>query len=75
MAGSYTVSQRVDITPSVRFGNNDDELLPITRCMCGATFPSWEFTISIYPDNPSECPNCGRRMYFENKIVVWEVEP
>ncbi len=62
----------LDVTASVLFGNNDDELLPITQCVCGATFGYWEFCIGVYPEHTHECPECGRKLYFSVKIKVFE---
>ena len=63
-----------DITDLVDFGLNDDECLPLTRCVCGQVFKRWEFIISIYPDMADECPNCGRKLYFKVAIMIFEVE-
>ena len=64
-----------NITSYVEFGNNDDECLPITRCICGKKFVPWDFTISIYDDVEyiNECPNCKRKMFFRNEIQVYEI--
>lgn len=63
-----------DITHLVSFHNNDDELLPIVKCVCGARFKPWEFNISIYQDAPYRCPICNRAMFFAIKITVYEVD-
>ena len=63
-----------DVTDQVGFGNNDDECLPITKCVCGATFPAWEFFISIYDDEPYKCPECGLGLYFSLRIRVYAKE-
>ena len=63
----------IDITRTVDYGSVDDELLPLYECACGEKFESWTFVISIYRDTARECPNCGRKMYFRNRIVVFEV--
>lgn len=52
----------------------DDEMLPLTRCVCGAEYKTWEVTISIYPEDPTEMPCCGRKLYFVPKIEVREVK-
>ena len=62
-----------NVTKKVEFQNNDDECLPITKCVCGAQFIPWEFIISIYSDDASSCPECGRKLYFCNEIQVYEV--
>ena len=64
-----------DVTELVHFGNPDDELLPITRCVCGRAWRPWDFAIGIYPRWAKACPDCGRRLYFTNKLKVWETSP
>jgi DNA-directed RNA polymerase subunit RPC12/RpoP len=63
-----------DVTFLVDFESNDDECLPITKCVCGETFPAWDFIISIYPENAYECPKCNRKLFFSNSIRIYEVE-
>ncbi len=58
-----------------QFGDPDDEYLPIRRCACGALFDSWSMFISVYKDDPTEMPCCGRRVYFRQTIDVREVLP
>ena len=48
-------------------GDIDGEILPIT-CLCGYG-GYWEFTISIYPDNPYSCPKCGRNIILKMKSL------
>lgn len=62
-----------DVTDLVDFGLNDDEYLPLTKCVCGQTFPYWSFIISTDPEDVSECPGCGRRLYFAVSIRVFEI--
>ena len=65
----------IDVTSQVETGSVDDEHMPITRCVCGATFPAWERIISIY-DNPdwiTPCPKCGRRFFFQPSVKVYEL--
>lgn len=62
-----------DVTALVDFENNDDECLPITKCVCGAKFPSWDRTISVYRDWANPCSECGRKLYFSFRITVFEV--
>ena len=62
-----------DVTSQVEFGNNDDECLPITKCVCGAVFMPWEFIISIYSDDAYECPKCQRKFYFSCSIRIYQV--
>lgn len=63
-----------DVTHLVDFELNDDELLPLTRCVCGATFQAWTFTLGVYDDDPNECDYCGRKLYFRPEIHVYEVQ-
>lgn len=51
----------------------DDECLPI-ECICGYGKKPWTFIISIYSDNPDECPQCGRKYYFKQDIQVFVEE-
>ena len=63
-----------DVTPEVRFGNPDDESLPLTSCLCGAEWKLWDGPIlSVYADDPTECPQCHRRFYFSLWVRVFEV--
>lgn len=62
-----------NVTSLVDFELNDDECLPITKCMCGAEFGHWKFMISVYRDHAYRCPKCGRGLYFELQITVYEV--
>lgn len=64
-----------DVTKFVEFDNNDDESLPVTKCVCGKRFRLWEWSISIYDDDPTECPHCGAKLYFRNNICVYQVLP
>jgi DNA-directed RNA polymerase subunit RPC12/RpoP len=63
-----------DVTDTVEFGEVDDEMLPLRRCVCGQTFLRWTFVLSIYSDGVAECPNCGRKFVFSNKITIYELE-
>ena len=62
-----------DVTRLIEFGNNDDEALPVIKCVCGQKFGSWEFCISIYRDGADACPSCGRKLYFHLGIKIYEV--
>lgn len=63
----------IDVTAQVRFGANDDESLPLSQCVCGAKFGHWDFSLSIYRETAYECPACHRKLYFRNRISVFEV--
>lgn len=63
-----------DVTDKVEFGWSDDELLPITKCLCGANFSYWEHSISIYEENPYKCPKCGVGLYFRPDVRIYKVE-
>lgn len=66
--------KKIDITKDVDFQFNDDEALPLTKCVCGMKFYPWKFVISIYEDNPTPCPNCGRKLFWQPSIRVFEVQ-
>jgi len=63
-----------DITNKVSFGSNDDECLPLTKCVCGREFGLWNFILGIERDYPHQCPNCKRKMYFTINIKVYEIQ-
>ena len=70
--------QDVDVTELVEFVKDDSVSmrymrLALTKCVCGKTFEKWDFIIDGESDPPSECQNCGRRLYFEVNISVYEV--
>ena len=67
------MAHNVDVTAQVNFHNNDDEYLPLTKCVCGAKFQPWTFVIAIYDDDPSACSKCGREFFFKLDIRVYEV--
>jgi hypothetical protein len=73
VCGGGEVSDK-DITDQVEFMLPDEELLPINKCACGKEFDWWEFVVSVYREDAHECDNCGRKMYFTQKIQVWEVD-
>jgi hypothetical protein len=60
-----------DVTNLVEFGNNDDENLPLTKCVCGTKFDLWDHQLGV--DMPIKCPNCDRELYFSFTIRVWEL--
>ena len=70
-----TAPHAAPIATLARWENPDDELLPLTRCLCGAAYEPWEMTISIYPKNATVMPCCGRRLYFRQRIEVLAVQP
>jgi hypothetical protein len=62
----------INVTGLVNYGDVDGEYLPLTKCICGYRHKEWDFNISIYHDNIHPCPQCGRKLYFENNIQVYE---
>ena len=62
-----------DVTSLVDFGFSDDEFLPLLECVCGEKFGYWEHCLSIYRDDPKECPKCGVKLYFEFSVKVYQV--
>lgn len=64
----------IDVTDYVDFQNPDDELLPLTMCVCGRRFEPWQFVISIYDEEPYDCPECGAKLVFHNAVRVYQVK-
>jgi len=62
-----------DVTKEVKFGNIDEEFLELCQCVCGHEEGDWDDVLSIYRDSAYQCPQCGRKLYFQNKITVYEV--
>lgn len=62
-----------DVSALCAWANPDDELLPLTRCVCGVLFSAWDVNLSVYRDDPVEMLCCGRRLYFSNTVHVFEV--
>ena len=63
-----------DVTNQVKQGPMDDEILCITKCVCGKQFALWDFVIRAGNDDPVECPECDRRLYFTMAVRVYEVQ-
>lgn len=62
----------IDVTDKVEFGNNnDDEYLPIKKCLCGKEFELQEHMISNYPYNIG-CPNCGVKLFFRHVVRIYQ---
>jgi NAD-dependent protein deacetylases, SIR2 family len=64
---------KTDITDKVYTGSPDGELVPLNKCACGKEFEYWDFILSIYDDNPKECPNCGRKLFASIQVRVFEI--
>ena len=62
----------INVTSKVSFGDNDANQLPLTECVCGYRFELWEFNLRSDRDDPVTCPQCGRELYFELSIQVFE---
>jgi hypothetical protein len=62
----------LDVTEQVAFDNPDDEMLPLKKCVGGAAYGSWSVTLSVYSDDPTTMPCCGRRLWFCNGVRVYE---
>ena len=62
-----------DVTDQVEFGWNDDEFLPITRCICGKQYKLWELSLSIYKHITKTMPCCGAKLYFSLSTKVHKV--
>jgi len=52
---------------------DDRDVAAVTRCLCGQTYPAWQETLSIYEDNPWECPKCGVKLVFGYVVTVYQV--
>lgn len=66
--------RKINVTEEVEFELNDDESLPVKKCICGQKYNPWDFIISFDEDEPSKCPKCGREFYFNIKIEVFLIE-
>ena len=64
----------IDVTDKVEFEWNDEECLPITKCVCGAKFDAWDYIISIYEEHTYKCPKCKVGLYFRPMIRVYKVK-
>jgi len=62
------------MTKRHRWGDIDGELVWLSQCKCGAEFKPWDFILTIYEDDPRQCPECGRMLYFSVKVTIHEVE-
>ena len=62
----------IDVTDKVDFGLNDGEYLPLVECVCGQEFESWSFLLNNDSSYGKKCDNCGRELYFELSIRVYE---
>ena len=51
-----------DVTDIVKYGENDGEWCPLYECICG--YSEQFISLSIYEDEPDECPKCGRKYFF-----------
>jgi DNA-directed RNA polymerase subunit RPC12/RpoP len=64
-----------DVTNLTSFGCNDENLLPMFKCVCGKEFDGWDdFVISTDEDDCDECPHCNRKFYFKSTITIYEKE-
>ena len=62
-----------DITNLVEIDNKDNECIHLLKCVCGQEYKAWDFTISIYRDDPRECAICYRQLYYSIEVKVYEV--
>ena len=64
----------IDVTDKIRFGFNNDEYLPITKCVCGENYCMGEWWIHIDPEAElSTCDKCGAKFYFKLSTRVIQV--
>ena len=64
----------IDVTDKVAFENNDDESLPLTKCVCGRVWETWNFILDADKERLTECPYCKRKLFFDLEIKVYEVK-
>ena len=63
---------KLDITNKVLVGLNDGESIPLEKCVCGDVSEPWEFVLHTDPSDPNKCDICGRKMWFEISIRVFQ---
>ena len=63
-----------NVTNQVQIGEIDGEFLSLDQCACGHKPDLWEIVLGIDPDRAYECAQCRRKLYFSNKITVYEVK-
>ena len=64
----------IDVTKLVSFGANDDENLPLTKCLCGRKLNLWsEGVLGVYREEPWVCEQCREKLYFEVSVKVLKV--
>jgi len=62
----------VEVTARTETGDNDGELVPLTRCVCGQGYPPWKAILAPYRDaQPMPC--CGARLYAAVTVRVYQV--
>lgn len=61
-----------DITNQVTVYDYNDDLVSITKCVCGHRFAPWDFV--LWADNPKECSRCGKKMYCSIEVRVYEAK-
>jgi len=66
------MSNDKDVTSEVQFGLNYDENLLLIKCICGSTFDHGEFVLTMSRKSASQCPNCGRKLYYTLEVNVFE---
>ncbi len=60
----------VDVTKKMERGWEDEEIIQITKCVCGSTE---DFMVGIDQGDPNECPKCGRKFVCVQTTKVYEV--
>lgn len=64
----------IEVTEQVSVGEIDGEHLPLLKCVCGKKYESWDAVMSIYEfQDPWQCSECGRQLFFRFKVTVWQV--
>jgi hypothetical protein len=63
----------LDVTDKTDFGFNDDEVLPLTQCVCGTKFAPWAAILHLPSEEPWQCPNCQAKLTFRVTIRVFKI--
>ncbi len=69
-----------EVTNLVEIGSLYEEMLPVTKCVCGAQFGAWwdkapffDINTCVFDPDIHHCPKCGRGLYFSVDIHVYEI--
>jgi hypothetical protein len=62
----------INVTSKVLFGHGYYGVLSLIKCVCGEAFEPGEFYIYKDRNDPMTCGACGRELYFQRSIQVFE---